>query len=91
MASMTTSGPERVRAILRYFFAPFFFAGGGAIFMLPRFGGCSDRSIISSKIRFTFVFTSRGFFAVFFVVIIAPVFAVAYIKRAVLMLGYNSG
>lgn len=64
MASMTTSGPERARAILRYFFAPFFLSGGGAIFMLPRCAGCSDRSIISSKMRFTFAFTSRGFFEV---------------------------
>lgn len=55
--SMTTNGPERVRAIPRYFFsvvAPLFFAGGGAAFILPRFGDSSDRSIISSKMRFTF-------------------------------------
>jgi hypothetical protein len=28
--------------------------------MLPRFGSCSDRSIISPKMRLTFWFTSRG-------------------------------
>lgn len=51
MASMTTSGPARGRAI-RYFAAPFFFAGGGAAFVsFPRFGGCSLRSIISPKMR----------------------------------------
>jgi hypothetical protein len=54
VASTTTSGPERLRALPRYFVAPFFFTGVGAIFMLPRRGGCSDRSIISSKMRFTF-------------------------------------
>jgi hypothetical protein len=66
VASMTTGGPARGRAIPRYFFfvAPFFFAGGGATaFRLPRFGGSSDRLIASSKIRFTFTFTSRAAFA----------------------------
>lgn len=52
MASMTTGGPARGRAIPRYFVAPFFFAGGGAtLFNFPRFGGSSDRLIASSKMR----------------------------------------
>jgi hypothetical protein len=72
VASMTTGGPERVRAIPRYLVA-FFLVRSGAIFIVPRFGGCSDRSIISSKIRFTFTFTSRDFFDVtFFAVITSP-------------------
>jgi len=52
VASRTTGGPERVRAIPRYLVAPFFFAGGGATFLrFPRCGGCSDRSINSPKTR----------------------------------------
>ncbi|MEA2163230.1 MAG: hypothetical protein QOK37_1357 [Thermoanaerobaculia bacterium] len=52
VASRTTNGPERVRAIPRYLVAPFFFAGSGATFLrLPRFGGCSDRSMNSLKTR----------------------------------------
>lgn len=51
MASMTTGGPARGRAI-RYLVAPLFLAGGGAAFFrFPRFGGCSLRSIISPKMR----------------------------------------
>jgi hypothetical protein len=52
VASITTVGPERVRAIPRYLVTSFFFSGGGATFLrLSRLGDCSDHSMNSAKIH----------------------------------------